>query len=45
MQVQRSNIPVTVGGEALAWTGDFESPFFVVSVGEDPMIEFNRRCG
>lgn len=45
MQVQRRNIPVTVGGDALAWTGDFESPFFVVSIGEEPMIEFNGGCG
>ena len=42
-QCTGSDIPGTVEGEALAWTGDFESPLFVVSVGEDPMVACDGR--
>lgn len=38
------HIPVIVGGEALAWTGDSESPFLIVSVGDEPMMT-SRECG
>ena len=36
---------ISDGGEALAVTGDFESPFLVESEGEEPMMGTRIECG
>jgi hypothetical protein len=39
------DLPVAIGGSALARTGDLVSTFFAESLGDEPMVEVGRASG